>query len=235
MATVTLDDLIANVREIANVQNSRFVKDDELTKRINEAISELYDLILSVYEDYFVTYTANFTIVGGQGNNSVALASVCTSFYKDNSLEWNPGTSNMRLVRRLPSDLERDARSVRSYEIVGTPAILYVYPPEQSAGTYRLKYTPDAPTLVNGTDALDSTLAKWYEYVQIRAAIAVHRKRQKLEDAALLAGDEGNPQPGTLAHVRRNVLSLAKNRQSQPQQVPLGRRRSSFWDWDDNP
>lgn len=139
----------------------------------------------------------------------------------------------MRVVTRLPSDLERDTSSGRKYEIVGTPPILYVYPPEQSAGTYRLKYTPDAPVLVLDADTIDATMGKWYEYIQMRAAIAVHLKRDKAEQAATLAGNENDPAPGTLAYIKRNILSLAKNRMAQPQQVPMGRKRTSFWNWDD--
>ncbi len=321
IATRTLTQLIAGVRQLANVQNSTFVLDAELTDRINEAVKELYDLIVSTYENYYVVATENFVLAGGQTGNSQALADIVTSFYKDNTLEWNPGSSNMRVVRRLPSDLERDSASGRTYDILGTPPVLYVYPPEESAGTYRLKYTPDAPfladaaitldltsglnavdgttntwtfanasftaadvgktltitgatnpldngdfvisSIVSGTDvitagyalgsesfaitvtasyvlagssvALDATMNKWYEYVQIRAAIEVHRKRAKIAEAMELAGSENDPRPGTLAYVRKNVLSLARNRQAQPQQVPLGRRRASFWDWDDTP
>ncbi len=235
MATRTLQQLIDGVRQVANVQNNQFVTDAELTDRINEAVKELYDLVLSVYEHYYED-AFSFTLIGGQSGNSVSLAAL--SFYKDNTCEWNPGTSNMRVVARLASNIERDAANGRVYEIKGTPPVLYVYSPEQSAGNYRLLYTPDAPVLATNTPGpqvdLDATLSKWYEYVQIRAAIEVHRKRQKLSEAMELAGNEGNPQPGTLAYIKRNVLTLARNRQEQPQQVPLGRRRSSFWNWDDS-
>lgn len=232
MATKTLTQLIAGTRQLANVQNNNFVTDTELTDRINEAIGELYDLVLSVYEHYYVSYFS-FSLVGGQSGNSVSLAALTGGFYKDETLEWNPGTSNMRVVARLASNIERDAAPGRTYQILGSPASLFVYPPEQSAGNYRLLYTPDTPVLVAGTDSLDATLNKWFNFIQIRVAIDIHNKRQKTSEALTLAGNEQDPQPGTLVYVRRSVLTLARNRQEQPQQVPMGRKRSSFWDWDD--
>lgn len=314
MATRTTAQLVKGVRQLANVQNSTFVLDREILDRINEALKELYDLILSVYEHYYES-AYNFTLTGGQSGYTQSLAAL--SFYKDNTLELNPGTSNMRVLNRLPSNMERDSAIGPRYEIKGTPPVLSVFPPELSAGSYCLRYTPDAPVLgqpvvvidltsginaVDGTtktwtfanaafdedndtgktltiagatnpinngnfvitevvsetevkttsatlasealgvgvtasyveadtiDALDTTLNKWYMYVQIRAAIDVHRKRDKLSEAMELAGSEADPRPGTLAYERRNVLTMSKNRQEQPRQVPLGRRRSSFWD-----
>lgn len=237
MASRTLTQLLAGARQRANVTNNNFVVDSgELIDRVNEGISKEYDLVLSVYEDYFKKPSNVFTLTGGQLGNSVNVLSISgvTSFFKDNTLEKDPGTSNMREVPRLPSNFERDSGAGPRYEILGTPPVLYVYPPELSAGNYRLWYTPDAPVLVNPGDTLDSTLVKWYDFVEIWTAIYIHQKRDKSEQAASLAGDPNNPLPNTLAYVRADILSLAKNRMAQPQQVPMGRKKSSFWAWDDN-
>ncbi len=238
MATRTLAQLITGTRQLANVETSTFVTDPELTDRVNEAVGELYDLVVSVYEHYFES-AFSFSLAGGQAGNSQSLSALTGGFYKDNTLEKNPATSNMRIVGRLGAHANRDSSSGISYEIIGTPAILYVYPPEMSKGDYRLLFTPDCPVLAGPAPGpqvdLDASLSKWYQYVQIRAAIGVHRKRQKTAEAAELAGDEANPQPGTLAHERRRILTMAHNRQEGPMQVPIGRRRSNFFDYDDMP
>lgn len=233
MANRTLTQLIAGVRQLANVENNNFVTDTELTDVVNEAIIELYDLVISVYEHYYVR-SFTFTLTGGFSGNSQSLAAITGGFYKDNTLEKNPGTTNMRLVKRLGAFTERDNGRL-TYEIIDTPATLFVYPPEQSGATYRLLYTPEAPSLAAGSDALDATLNRFYQYIKIRGAIYVHRKRQKLEDAALLTGDESNPQPGTLAFEKRRVLTMAHNKQESPQQVPMPRRGgNSIFDTDDS-
>jgi hypothetical protein len=223
---------------VANVLNNNFISDTELIERINEGVAELYELVVSVYEHYY-EQSFSFTLAGGQGANTASLTSLTGGFFKDSTLEINPGTSNMRIVDRLGAHMSRDSQPSLTYEILSTPPTLYVYPPELSKGNYRLLYVPDAPVLALAAPGpqvdLDSTLTKWYKFIVFYGAIDVHRKRGKTDEALALAGDPNNPQPGTLAYERQRVLTMARNRQEAPQQVPTKRRRSNFWTTDDMP
>lgn len=239
MATRTLTQLITDVRTLANVLGSNFVSDTNITDWINNAVGELYDLVISTFEHYYVKQF-NFTLAGGFSGNSQSLAALTGGFYKDNTLEFNPGTSTRRIVRRLGAFNERDNAVALSYDILDTPNTLYVYPPESSNGNYQLLYTPDAPILATNSPGpqvdLDATLGRWYQYVVKRATIDLYRKRGKTDEAAMLAGSDDNPQPGTLAHERKRVLTMAHNKVEGPQQVPMPQPRgTSFWKFDDTP
>lgn len=51
--TVTLDNLRKRSRRLADQEFSNFVTDNELDDYVNDGLSELYDLIVQKYEDYF--------------------------------------------------------------------------------------------------------------------------------------------------------------------------------------
>jgi len=52
---MTLQELIDQVRQRSDMEHTEFVKDAEITTYLNESYFELYDLLVSRYEDYFVT------------------------------------------------------------------------------------------------------------------------------------------------------------------------------------
>ena len=52
---MNLTQLQLEVRRRSDMENSQFIKDVELTTYINQSYVELYDLLVSIYEDYFVT------------------------------------------------------------------------------------------------------------------------------------------------------------------------------------
>lgn len=51
--TTTLADLRMSARRRADMVNSDFVEDDELRDYINDALSELHDILVAAYSDYF--------------------------------------------------------------------------------------------------------------------------------------------------------------------------------------
>src|SRR5215217_1216398 len=68
---VTLASLNEQVRQRADMQNSGFVTNEELNLYINNSQFELYDLLVSRYEDYFLKIDLltglppEFTLAGG--------------------------------------------------------------------------------------------------------------------------------------------------------------------------
>lgn len=200
--------------------NSLVVTDAEVNQRIEEATCALYDEVIGIYEHYFVT-AFPFTISTG---NTAALPA---DFYKDNGVDFSPGT-NALTVHRLGAFLDRNRRDVRGYGITGQT--LAIYPAQSAAGSYQLYYTPlctaFAPGFVDATP-IPTALAPWYEYVQLRAALAVFAKRQ------MPSGEFA----GAYANEQARVRKMVANRTEEPGQVPLTRgARGSFggsW-WNDD-
>lgn len=154
---------VAAVRQLANVETDPIVNDQEVADRCNEALSELYDIIVGTYEHYSVC-TFAFTLAGGLTGNTVALPDC---FYKDVSLDYNP-TTQPQTVHRFTSLVDRNNQPRRSYICDGSN--LVVQPYQFSAGSYLLSFTPLPPVMAStivinctaGTSAVDGTLKSWF-------------------------------------------------------------------------
>ena len=212
----TLTQHVASVREFSNTQNNTgFVSDAEITKRINEAVGELYDLIVVAFEHYYVSSFGPFTMAGGVGNNTVALPA---DFYKIIGVDKDPGTLYPTTVPMLPSFRERN-RAGGIYYFVQGLSTLVILPPQVAGGTFLMYYTPKAPVLVNPTDTLDVNLANWEEFVDIRAAIKVLTKREM--DTSSLQAD--------LMQLTTRIHAMAANRSEDPSQVALADNVGRRW------
>ena len=64
---ITLAQLKAQSRQMADMKNNNFIEDSELVNYINFAIAELYDLLIQSFSaDYYVTTTGALNTVSGQ-------------------------------------------------------------------------------------------------------------------------------------------------------------------------
>jgi len=70
---ITTAALIASIRQSANVQRSRFVTDPEILGWVNDAIADLYDLVVNARASYFAK-SATFSLPSG--SNSITLAEI---------------------------------------------------------------------------------------------------------------------------------------------------------------
>ena len=68
---ITTADLIASIRQKANVQRSRFVTDGEILGFANDQIADLWDTVCNTRENYFAR-SAQFSLA--PGSNSIGLA-----------------------------------------------------------------------------------------------------------------------------------------------------------------
>jgi hypothetical protein len=154
---------IAAVRQLSNTENDPIVTDPEINDRCNEALSELYDIIIGSYEHYAVC-TFSFSLSGGLGGNTVALPSC---FYKDVSLDYNPNIQP-QTVHRFTSLVDRNSQPRRSYICEGN--YLVVQPYQFARGDYLLTFSPLPPVMApsvaidmtTGSAAVDGTLKSWF-------------------------------------------------------------------------
>lgn len=213
------------IRQLTNTENNTgFIQDAELNDRINEAIQELYDLVLETYKHYYVL-TSPFTLAGNDGGDVVALPA---GFYKDVALDKWPGTTRKHDVPALGAFAERfapphgHAYLIRAGSLIVTPA-------RTCAGDYLLYYAPDAPQLTDDSDpttgTLDAILGKYPLFIELHAAVAVKSKRE--QDCSVELARLGDDTTGERGRVR----SALSHRSEQPGQAARPHRRSPWDGW----
>ena len=164
---VSLTTLITRVRQRADMENTKFVTDTEITTFINASYKELYGILVQKFEDYNVT-SSTFTISSG---NTSALPS---DFFKLIGLDMSIGGRYVPLrkfnfnERNRTGVGYRSARPIVTYRILGSN--FYLAPESQALGSYKAWYVPTVTELSAGSDEL-SGVNGWEEYVVIDAAI----------------------------------------------------------------
>lgn len=212
--TVTLASLRLQARQRADMVNSLFVSDSELTGYINSKYTELYDLLVQKFgDDYFVADPYTFTTTGAE------LYPLPTDLYKLKGLEVQNG-SQWFDVPKMGAFSQRNRGGVSPYSdmryrLLGGKIMVRSGSVAPSSGrAMRMWYVPRPTLLANDSDSIDG-VSGWEEYVVVSAAISCLAKEESdttgLErqlagltqriEAAAENRDEGAPQ--TVADVRR--------------------------------
>jgi len=189
--TATLLELKTQARQRADQVNSTFVSDAELTSYINESATELYDLLVTSYETYYLT-SQNVTVVSG--TDTYALP---TTFYKLKGIDFNPinppvGQSAITL---MPYNFNERNRFVYTpaFNIVGLNSFKYsvqgsnikFIPVPSQGGTIVIWFIPYLGKMVLDTDTLDG-INGWEEYVVVDAAIKMMQKEESDPQALMI-------------------------------------------------
>jgi len=150
---VALNDLRLKARQRSDQVNSQFVTDSELDGYVNNSYSELYDIIVSRYDDdYFLT---SYALTVSSGTASYDLPS---DFYKargvDLIISTNESTPLQRYVfaDRTRDSLARYARDVK-YRIQGNKIH---FAPAPDSNTATLWYIPKPRKLQSATPSVVS-------------------------------------------------------------------------------
>lgn len=171
-------------KERADRLNSEFVTNEYWNSYINQAMFELYDLLVTVYEDYFLATPLEITVNGN--NNSYDLPdgvnySGAPAFYKimgvDLALNTQPNgwvtvdkynfLDRNRFVYPNTASTLYGVFNVQ-YRIMGNKITLI---PTPSAGQkFRIHYVPRLKSLLKDTDFTTIGVSGWLEYVIVRAA-----------------------------------------------------------------
>ena len=177
---VTLAQLKQATRERSDMVNSNFISESELTQYINQAYGELYDLIVSRFEDEYI-YEYDFTVSGSA--TSVPLPS---DFYKLKGLDYQLDASGDRWESVSKFNFEqRNSYYSQSAAYVGTCGKYYrivggnisLKPNNNASGTYKLWYIPTYRKLVTESDTL-SGVNGWEDYIIITASIDMLDKQE---------------------------------------------------------
>lgn len=169
MASVTLAQLKQRVRERADMVNSSFIADTELTSYINASYQELYDVLISTSQDNYITF-ASATITTGQ---TISLPS---DFYLLVGLDKYTSAGEYYTVNKFNfSERNQILLDEIRYRVNG--ANIRIEPEQNAAGVYKIWYIPLCTPLSASTDAV-AGINGFEEYIIIDAAIKMLVKEE---------------------------------------------------------
>lgn len=233
--SMTLLELRTASRQRADMVNSTFVSDAEFNSYINQSYFELYDLLVTTYEDYYVAPPLVIPTTSVAANGLLALPdgvlyTAAPPFYKLLGVDLGLSNSNNAWVtikrfefisrnRYLYPQLNSTYLGVFniSYHLTGNNLMII---PQPSGGQFlRLWYIPRMVTLTLDADLADG-ISGWTEYIIVDAAIKAGQKEET--DVALLVGQKN-------ALIKR-IEETSMNRDAgQPSTISDTRTRGESW------
>lgn len=223
--TCSLRWLRESAQQRADRVNSNFVTQTEWNSYINQSALELYDLLVTTYEDYFLAEPYLFTTDGSTNRYNLP-----TDFYKLAGIDCGLANSNNAWVTIKKFQFAARNRYVfpniaatyygvfnLQYRLVGDK-LMFI--PTPAAGQYiRMWYVPRLPTLLKDTDTLD-TVSGWSEYIIVDAAIKALQKEES--DVSVLMAQK--------AALIKRIEETAMNRdEGMPDTVSDSRTASYRW------
>ena len=215
--TRTLAEMRTEARRAADMENSGFVADAEVTRQINQSIADLYDMLVEARgEEYYRTSTTLSTVAG---TATVALPS---DFYKslgyDVTIAGDDKTIQpMEWSRR--NDFEDSSGWAYSgrifYQEEG--ASVRFWPTPGAVHTVTLWYIPHATELANDGDTFDG-INGWERYVIYDTAIWLRNKEDSPTDGLLIERDR----------VEQRITRMAKERSMQGPPRTANTRRPNW-------
>ena len=187
----TLEELRAITRRYADMVGSEFRSDSDVNEAVNTAWGELYDMLVSLYDDFFEAET-DILVVSGDGTypledvdgpkvGKIRGASVMLSSEEGDEQPIDPFQwSERALVTGQRARISRAVGPTFQYCVRGAKLILRPLPSGNE--TLRLFYIPQCPTLVAppvdpdvlGDDEIDTlpfvVQPSWEDFIPQRAA-----------------------------------------------------------------
>jgi hypothetical protein len=231
--TMTLLELRTAIRQRADMVSSTFVSDAELTSYVNQSYFELYDLLITTYEDY---YSASPLVISTDGVTvqyplpDGTLYSAAPAFYKLLGVDLGLSNSANAWVTLKKFDFIERNRFLYPqlnstylgvfnlrYRLVGNTLM---FTPTPSGGQFlRLWYIPRLTTLSADGDTADG-ISGWTEYIICDGAIKCGQKEET--DVSILMAQKQ-------ALIKR-IEETAMNRDvGQPDTVSDTRSWSDRW------
>lgn len=206
---LSLGELRTLSRQRADRLNSKFVTDPELNTYINQSYYELYDLLITLYEDFFVAAPA-LLVTDGQAQQYSLPDGILTfkdtagnnfipkPLYKLLGVDCGLALTSNAWVTLHKFDFIARNRYVfpnitstflgvfnLRYRLFGN-TLFFI--PTPSAGQYiRLWYAPRLIELLKDTDLCDG-VSGWTEYLVVDAAIKILQKEES--DVSVLAAQK---------------------------------------------
>jgi len=226
---VPLSTLRTEVRQRADMTDSDFVTDSELNNYINKAWAELYDILVTTYEDYFTEGPNSFTLAAGESTYDLP-----DDFYKLRGVDFKTGGQNefstlypftFKERNEQTSGLRRWPFGLADIRYRLVKNTLRFIPEDSAQGDYQLWYIPAANTLSDDADEMDGVNG-WEDYVVVSATIRCLEKEET--DTVNLRNE--------LRMLKTRIEDSAANRDAgQPERIEdvnTSIYRPGYWDWD---
>ena len=211
-AEMSLYELRLRTRQTADRLGSDFVTDSELNFMLRIAAYELYDILMTSYEDwfasaYFIIYTdgttANYPLPDGATNYLGGVyggtsGAPAKAFYKLAGMDLNVNTSaitpsrvsllRFEFIKRNQYVYPNSTSTIYGvynmrYRIMGNN--LNIIPTHAGSQTLVGWYSPRLPQLLLNTDLTNIGVSGWLRYVIVRAAKYMLDKEQDIDTTKL--------------------------------------------------
>ena len=220
----TLGTIKTIARQRADMENSNFIKDTELTAYVNLSYLELYDLLVTKYgNEYFVQLP--FQIHTDGITESYALPD---DFYKLLGVDlWLSNSKDSRITISPFMFRERNKFAVPNFQsFYGITNMRYrlmgnniKFAPIPSANqTIELWYVPRATSLTSDADIVDGVNG-WEEYIIIDTAIKMMQKEESDVTVLVMQKDA----------MLKRIEAAAEARDQGAAQTVSDVQRADFW------
>ena len=200
---MSLAELRLRAQQRADRVNSNFITKEEWNNYINQSYFELYDLLITSYEDYFVATPAQFQTNGSQYQyplpdgattftNGISGTGTFTAppFYKLMGVDLSLNTTNnngwvtinkFNFIDRNRFVYPNTASTIYGvfnlqYRILGTN--IEFIPTPTANQPIRIWYIPRLTELLQDTDITVAGISGWTEYIIVDAAIKALQKEE---------------------------------------------------------
>lgn len=151
---ISVASLISATRVDSGLRSNRLFSDDQIAEKLTDAYADLRDLMIARFAFWFKK-TFDFTLTGGNGGNILTLSENVPDLEMIQYLNLIDSVGNPQPVTMLPSVAERNQYAAsfpflngggfngfvgRRYFVDGDD--LEILPAANSAGNYKLVYTP---------------------------------------------------------------------------------------------
>lgn len=181
----TLLELRTRARRLADAVDNNFFTDAEVNEYINTGLGELHDILVSKFEDYYVS-SQSFSLVSGTSAYSLASIGI-SNFYKVLGIDVVQGSDTIRVPRFSFQERNMLSSNAALYNNRGSTNIRYnlngtnltFMPEPDSTDSVTVWYVPTYVKLLNDSDTVSSTVAEnWEEYAVVLAALKMRSKEE---------------------------------------------------------
>lgn len=196
----SLGEMRLSAQQRADRVNSQFVTTPEWNSYLNQAMYELYDLLITQYEDYFKAPSASFQVNGSSfvyplpdgliqffdNSNNLFTAA---PFYKLLGFDLAVNTANngyvtinkYNFVDRNTFVYPNTASTIYGvfnlrYRVMGSN--VEFIPTPSGNQKIRIQYIPRIPKLLADSDLTTTGISDWNEYIILKAAILALTKEE---------------------------------------------------------